>query len=79
MKIDDNAERGRGGALLGKIPCFGTENAQKMEYGESTEPLYISSVVPIRLYTKYHRKQVQNFRTLMSTECVGKLLIRNVL
>ena len=44
---------------LGKIPCFSTENAQKMEYGESTECLYLSSVVPIRLCTKYHRKQVQ--------------------
>ena len=44
---------------LEKIPCFSTENAQKMEYGESTECLYMFSVVSIRLCTKYHRKQVQ--------------------
>ena len=48
-------------AALENIPCFSTENAQNMEYGESTKYLYIFFVVPIRLCTKYHRKQVQNF------------------
>ena len=48
-----------------------------MEYGESTECLYIFSVVPIRLCTIYHRKLVQNFRTPLSTNCLGKLLTSN--
>ena len=50
-----------------------------MEYGESTECLYIFSVVPIWLWTKYRRKQVQNFRAPLSTECRGKLLTSIVL
>ena len=52
-----------------------SENAQKMEHGESTERLCIFFVVPVsRLCTKYHRKQVQNFRTSLSTECLIRLV-----
>ena len=68
-------------SLEKKVPFFCTENAQKIEYGDggSTECLYILSVVPISLCTKYHRKQVQNFRTSLSTEFLDTLLTRNVL
>ena len=50
-----------------------------MEYGETTECPYMFTVVSIRLWTKYYRKQVQNFRTSLGTECLGKLLTRNIL
>ena len=62
-----------------KYSRLSTENAQKIEYGESTECLNIFSVMPIRLCTKQHRKQLRNFGTFGGTECLRKLLTRNVL